>query len=101
MVRSCMSALVLGSVVELSVAGAPASFDCSARKLAYTYGKQLLPRQGKFDALYYALGLNEDSCHAPMTGGEHQIAAGSVPEGAFFVDAKEGTDSGPGTQKTP
>lgn len=35
--------------------------DCLNR-LAYNFGKQLIPRQGKFESLYYALNLNDPSC---------------------------------------
>jgi hypothetical protein len=44
--------------------GAPASFDCAMRKLAYTYGKQLLPSMGTYESLYYALNLNSPDCNA-------------------------------------
>merc|ERR1711871_1074923 len=40
----------------------PASFDCAMRKLAYAYGKKLVPRQGSFESLFYALDLNEPNC---------------------------------------
>eukprot|EP00438_Fugacium_kawagutii_P011917 Skav226414 [mRNA] locus=scaffold3528:13934:24652:+ [translate_table: standard] len=39
------------------------------RKLAYAYGRKLLPRLGAFESLYYALGLNSDSCHVEMEAG--------------------------------
>ena len=32
--------------------GPSASFDCEMRKLAYEYGKKLIPRQGSFSSLY-------------------------------------------------
>eukprot|EP00729_Bicosta_minor_P003417 gene3417-31687_t len=44
----------------------PASFDCAMRKTAYAYGKQLVPSQGKFESLYYALDLNDPSCQGEM-----------------------------------
>ena len=36
-------------------AGVPPSFDCAARGLAYTYGRQLAPHRGQFKSLYDAL----------------------------------------------
>jgi len=45
----------------------PASFDCAVRKLAYTFGKQLLPRQGSFYSLHEALDLSSDTCHTSLT----------------------------------
>ena len=44
----------------------PASFDCAMRKLAYAYGKKLVPRQGVFESLYYALDLNAENCSVPL-----------------------------------
>jgi hypothetical protein len=44
----------------------PASFDCSMRKLGYSFGKQLIPAQGQFDSLYYALDLNDPSCKGEL-----------------------------------
>jgi len=45
----------------------PASFDCAVRKLAYEYGKHLIPRLGSFESLWYALDLNSDNCHVNIT----------------------------------
>jgi len=42
----------------------PDSFDCAVRKAAYSYGKKIIPRRGKFLELYYALDLNSDGCQA-------------------------------------
>ena len=36
-------------------------FDCGMRKAAFAYGKKLIPRQGEFESLYYALDLNNES----------------------------------------
>ena len=41
----------------------PASFDCAMRKLAYTFGRQQIPRMGEFESLYYALDLNSPDCN--------------------------------------
>merc|ERR1719334_504532 len=45
----------------------PASFDCAVRKLAYEYGKHLMPRLGSFESLWYALDLNSKDCHVNIT----------------------------------
>ena len=53
----CIQALLPAA----SAWGPVPSFDCAMRKLAYQYGKQLIPRMGDFESLYYALNLNNDS----------------------------------------
>ncbi|CAB9517687.1 expressed unknown protein [Seminavis robusta] len=87
----------------------PASFDCEMRKAAYAYGKKLIPRHGKFEALYWALDLKH--CNVDLSKDEHgelltrdgtatsrrhlkrkgheEIA--SIPPDAVFV-AVDGTD---------
>ena len=52
---------------DLQITNVPASFDCAMRKLAYKYGKQQIPRQGKFESLWYALDLNDPTCTTPLT----------------------------------
>mmetsp|Transcript_55434 Transcript_55434/g.172019 ORF Transcript_55434/g.172019 Transcript_55434/m.172019 type:complete len:820 (-) Transcript_55434:96-2555(-) len=81
---------------------APASFNCSMRKLAYEFGKELLPRYGKFESLYYALGLNVD-CSVQMSLGPEVPAplSEAIPEGAFFVDPVHGSDGFKGTETEP
>jgi hypothetical protein len=45
-----------------------ATFDCAMRKYAYEFGQQLIPRQGDFPALYWALNLNgSDAVHCNVT----------------------------------
>ena len=101
----------VGSGSGSSGAPVPPSFDCAMRKLAYAHGKQLLPRLGTFEPLYYALGLNDD-----CSGGEHGAGepisgpagkasaraavaaavaakAAAVPDGTVFADAATGVDS--------
>ena len=59
--------------------GVPASFDCAMRQLAYAYGKQLAPRQGKFESLFYALGLNDPACKADLSGEVEAHPTRAVP----------------------
>ena len=40
----------------------PATFDCAMRKAAYDFGRKLIPRQGGFESLFYALDLNDPDC---------------------------------------
>lgn len=84
------------------VDGVPASFDCSVRKLAYTYGKKLIPRMGAFDSLYYALDLNSADCHAALESNSdpESAAVEGVPTDAIFV-AADGDDSAAGTFGAP
>ena len=56
----------------------PASFDCAMRKLAYEYGRSLVPRHQAFLALYYALDLgmnNDDDCHLDVSPIKAEIVA--------------------------
>eukprot|EP00439_Symbiodinium_sp_Y106_P028646 s1569_g3.t1 len=100
----------------------PASFDCEMRKMAYEYGKKLIPRMGAFEprhekllrrvnaskaalylcqeSLYYALDLDSADCHVapkgkPFTGPETKL-----PTKAVFV-AVDGRDDGDGTEAQP
>jgi hypothetical protein len=88
-------------------AGVPASFDCGMRKMAYAFGRKLLPRQKSFESLYYALDLNSEDCHAEpglLEGAEHEYAqeVEAVPTHAVFVDHAEGADDAEhGSQDRP
>lgn len=81
----------------LSATDVPASFDCAMRKLAYTYGQQLLPRLGGFDQLFDALGLNVD-CQDDPTPPVHSTEPvappirRAAPAGAVYADAAQGAD---------
>jgi hypothetical protein len=80
-----------------SLSGVPASFDCAMRKLAYSHGKQLLPRLGGFDPLFDALGLNvdcQDATEPPVRTSEPLVPAAhrAVPDSAVYADAAKGTD---------
>lgn len=88
------------------VGSVPASFDCKMRKLAYAYGKQLLPRHGTFESLYYALDLSNPDCHEVLKSDDMFPGEGrfQVPTPRFrdavFV-AVEGAPSGTGTVEEP
>ena len=81
---------------ENSESGIPSDFDCALRQAAYTYGKQLLPRMGAFETLYYALNLNDPACPpAAMEADGEPVpvqAAEPVPAGAVFVAPQGGVD---------
>lgn len=84
----------------------PSSFDCGMRKLAYTYGKKLIPRMGAFESLYYALDLNSPDCHVDLKSdsapevSELKASELEVPKDAIFV-SPTGDDSAPGTLAAP
>mmetsp|Transcript_5666 Transcript_5666/g.13013 ORF Transcript_5666/g.13013 Transcript_5666/m.13013 type:complete len:787 (+) Transcript_5666:23-2383(+) len=82
------------------VEGVPASFDCKMRKLAYAYGKKLLPRMGAFESLYYALDLNSPDCHEQLHGPIPVPLHHKLPEKALFV-AVDGNDHGDGSKAQP
>lgn len=78
----------------------PASFDCEMRKLAYEYGKKLIPRMGAFESLYYALDLDSADCHVASTGKPFTGPGAKLPTKAVFV-AVDGRDDGDGTEGQP
>ena len=65
------------------------AFDCDMRKAAYAYGKKLIPRMGGFEALYYALELNNESCRVPLPppskGRAVRPITPTFPRGTVFV----------------
>jgi len=73
------------------------------RQLAYTYGKQLIPRQGEFESLYYALNLNDQECPTPLVADSSPTpdVFTSITADALFVDPVHGKDSNPGTETDP
>jgi hypothetical protein len=89
----------------------PPSFDCAMRKLAYAHGKQLLPRLGAFEPLFYALGLNEDCDAADLLAADANATAAAVvarqeaaapPDGSVYADAAKGVDGAScGTEDSP
>jgi len=82
------------------LAGVPASFDCGMRKLAYAYGKKLLPRMGSFESLYYALDLNSQGCHTALDGPSPVPLQFELPDHAIYV-APDGDDAASGTLQAP
>lgn len=99
---------MLENAVDASVAGVPASFDCGMRKLAYIYGKQLLPRLGQFTPLHEALNLGDPTCSVYLHkgakehhGGLEDASAHSFSGDTVFVDPVKGTDGGAGTENSP
>ena len=77
------------------------------RKLAYTYGKQLVPRMGSFESLYYALDLNDPTCPPTAMNASSSAAAASdgarpLPAGAkLYVDPTAGSDKNVGAMASP
>ena len=78
----------------------PASFDCRMRKLAYAYGKKLLPRQGAFESLFYALDLNDPDCKGTLQGPNTGKTLQTLPSKAIFVST-DGKENGAGTIDNP
>jgi hypothetical protein len=78
--------------------GVPASFDCATRKLAYTFGRELVPRRGSFDALWYALDLagNDTTCVVPnlalATAPAEEKKERTWSRNTLFVDSNNGVD---------
>ena len=84
-------------------------FDCAMRKLAYDYGKSLLPRMKEFESLFYALNLDDPNCKGVLTADRTMnLAAVSnetdrtveIPSGSLFVHP-QGDDESAGEEKTP
>ena len=83
--------------------GVPPSFDCAARALAYSYGRQLAPHRGQFASLYDALQLaNCDAVEPPTELDTWQPPTlsdiGLTEAGAIqiHVDATTGDDANGG-----
>lgn len=83
-------------------------FDCGYRKLAYDYGKSLMPRHGEFSALHSALGLdvqcNGTVLDAKAPSNPEAIQAPKllpIPESALYVDYEVGSDSTYGSISSP
>eukprot|EP01060_Flectonema_neradi_P018001 TRINITY_DN2481_c0_g1_i1.p1 TRINITY_DN2481_c0_g1~~TRINITY_DN2481_c0_g1_i1.p1 ORF type:complete len:221 (+),score=52.70 TRINITY_DN2481_c0_g1_i1:43-663(+) len=87
----------------------PESFNCKMRNLAWEYGQKTLPKFGKFENLYYALGLNDDCKN--VTGPVHFTPTDSKPNPPVFptsttgfslyVDFLNGDDSNNGSISHP
>lgn len=81
---------------------APAdTFDCAMRQAAYAYGQKLLPRQGTFESLFYALNLNDPACPTQLvTPKPPRTVAPALPNHAIFV-SPTGDDAGSGRIDAP
>ncbi|CAE8664940.1 unnamed protein product, partial [Polarella glacialis] len=90
-----------------SVGAVPHSFDCGMRQLAYDYGRQLLPRLGKFESLWYALGLTSDGSEGGCKGGWGTVdpppfvSEELLAESLIFVDPVSGHDHASGSKEEP
>ena len=113
--------LVAAQLITTSFAGAPVgaeapdfyhsgtppgitrSFDCAARKAAFTFGQTLLPARGSFKTLFQALQLQACNMTTPEAMDEYQPPSYAAPEGvALYVDYAKGDDaSGAGTLEQP
>lgn len=82
-------------------AGVPnPEFDCKMRKLAYSYGQQLLPRKGTFETLYSALGLDVE-CDSSLIDVQNDVVQTPLPAGTLYVDPKSGSDGNAGSESAP
>ena len=66
----------------------PATFDCAMRKAAYDFGRKLIPRQGGFESLFYALDLNDPNCQGKFAEPLVEAKAPKpdpIPPDAVFV----------------
>ena len=63
-------------------------FDCAMRKAAYDFGRKLIPRQGGFASLFYALDLNDPDCQGKFAEPLVEAKAPKpdpIPPDAVFV----------------
>jgi hypothetical protein len=73
------------------------------RKLAYTYGKQLIPRMTGFESLYYALDLNDPKCKPdtmPDFSDKIDRPITELKDDGIFV-SPSGSDNADGKHDTP
>eukprot|EP01064_Diplonema_japonicum_P030955 TRINITY_DN539_c0_g1_i1.p1 TRINITY_DN539_c0_g1~~TRINITY_DN539_c0_g1_i1.p1 ORF type:complete len:807 (+),score=265.40 TRINITY_DN539_c0_g1_i1:43-2463(+) len=109
-----MAMLLLGAAQTSTAvwSNGPESFNCKMRKLAWEYGQKTVPRLGKFENLYYALGLNKDCQN--YTGGipsftpaDQEAKRGPFPTSrpgdaaVLFVDCATGSDGNSGSITAP
>ena len=77
------------------------SFDCAARKAAYSFGQTLLPGRGDFKTLFQALQLQACNMTTPTVMDEYRPPHYDPPVGtALYVDPL-GDDVNPGTLEQP
>ena len=81
----------------------PATFDCAMRKAAYDFGRKLIPRQGGFESLFYALDLNDPNCQGKFAEPLVEATASKpdpIPPDAVFV-SPSGTRGATGKPDAP
>lgn len=83
--------------------GITESFDCAARKAAYSFGQALLPSRGSFKTLFRALQLQACNMTTPAVMDEYLPPTYDPPEGTvLYVDpGTRGDDTNPGTLGQP
>ena len=97
--------LTSGAVPPFNHAGTPPgithSFDCAARKAAYSFGQALLPSRGSFKTLFQALQLQACNMTTPSAMDKYIPPTYDPPTGvALYVDP-HGDDANPGTLEQP
>jgi hypothetical protein len=111
--KSIFAATLIGAAMadswpherQVHETGVPPSFDCAMRKLAYSYGKQQIPRQKEFMSLFYALDLNSPTCNVSVPAVEEELPAAVTAATTLAVDAvfvsPTGDDTFVGTADAP
>ena len=77
------------------------SFDCAARKAAYSFGQALLPGRGAFKSLFQALQLQACNMSTPAVMDEYRPPTYGPPAGAALYVDPHGDDANPGTLERP
>ena len=77
------------------------SFDCAARKAAYSFGQALLPGRGDFKTLFQALQLQACNMSTPAVMDEYRPPTYGPPAGAALYVDPHGDDANPGTLERP
>ena len=77
------------------------SFDCAARKAAYSFGQALLPGRGDFKSLFQALQLQACNMSTPAVMDEYRPPTYGPPAGAALYVDPHGDDANPGTLERP
>ena len=77
------------------------SFDCAARKAAYSFGQALLPGRGDFKTLFQALQLQACNMSTPAVMDEYRPPTYGPPKGAALYVDPHGDDANPGTLERP
>ena len=77
------------------------TFDCAARKAAYSFGQALLPGRGDFKSLFQALQLQACNMSTPAVMDEYRPPTYGPPAGAALYVDPHGDDANPGTLERP